>query len=117
MNKAIIDDLLRQNNPLSQGTRSQGGHRDRRTRDPKAGSTTETAPSQSSLPVSSVGSRNCWPARGLQGREETRAAEYLAGHWRKIVQQDRRRSRFSSGPALTTWLQRHRDPTRNTPKM
>jgi len=48
---------------------------------------------------------------------KTRAAEYLAGHWRKIVKQDRNRSRFSSGPALAAWLRRHRDPTKNTPKM
>jgi hypothetical protein len=48
---------------------------------------------------------------------KTRAAEYLADLWRKIVQQDRGRSRFSSGPALTTWLRRHRDPTKTTPKM
>jgi hypothetical protein len=47
----------------------------------------------------------------------TRAAEYLASHWRKIVQQDSGHSRFSSGPALTTWLRRHRDPTKTTPKM
>jgi hypothetical protein len=53
----------------------------------------------------------------FKGANKTRAAEYLAGHWRKIVQQDRGRSRFSSGPALTTWLRRHRDPTKTTPKM
>jgi hypothetical protein len=66
-------------------------------------------------------------ARDLNGLEEllhdarfkdarTRAAEYLAGHWRKTVQQDRDRKRFSSGPALTTWLRRH-DPTKSTLKM
>jgi hypothetical protein len=54
-------------------------------------------------------------AKDLNGLEEllrgagfkdarTRAAEYLAGHWRKVVQQDRGRSRFSSGPALDAWV-------------
>jgi hypothetical protein len=48
----------------------------------------------------------------------TRAAEFLCGHWRKVVKQDRDRKRFSSGPALTKWLERqHRDPTKSTPKM
>jgi hypothetical protein len=47
----------------------------------------------------------------------TRAAEYLAGHWRKVVWQDRGRPRFSSGPALTAWLRRQPGPTKNTPKM
>jgi hypothetical protein len=48
---------------------------------------------------------------------KTQAAEYVAGHWRKSVQQDRGRWRFSSGPALAAWLRRHRDSTKNTPKM
>jgi dethiobiotin synthase len=48
---------------------------------------------------------------------KTRAAEYLAVLWRKIVQQDRGRWRFSSGPALAAWLRRHRDPTKHPPKM
>jgi hypothetical protein len=47
---------------------------------------------------------------------KTRAEEYLARHWRKIVRQDRGRWRFSSGPALSAWLRRH-DPTKSPPKM
>jgi hypothetical protein len=48
---------------------------------------------------------------------KTRAESYLAPHWRKVVQQDRKRSRFSSGEALAAWLRRHRDPTESAPKM
>jgi hypothetical protein len=46
----------------------------------------------------------------------TRAREYLAPLWRKIVKQHCGRWRFSSGEALSAWLRRH-DPTKSTPKM
>jgi hypothetical protein len=35
---------------------------------------------------------------------KTRAEEYLARQWRETVKQDRRSSRFSSGPALNAWV-------------
>jgi hypothetical protein len=47
---------------------------------------------------------------------KTRAEAYLAPRWRRVVQQDRGRSRFSSGEALSAWLRRH-GPTKGTPQM
>ena len=116
-----VDDLLDSDIPLSQGTR-QYIKEDRHARaDPKRREH-ERDRALALLPVSLIGSRllacrrSCCDDAGFKDAK-TRAAEYLAGHWRKIVQQDRGRSRFSSGPALTAWLRRHRDPTKNTPKM
>jgi hypothetical protein len=46
-----------------------------------------------------------------------RAAAYVAPHWRKVVKEDGGHGRFLSGEALSTWLRRHRDPTKSTLKM
>jgi hypothetical protein len=48
---------------------------------------------------------------------KTRAAAYVAPHWRKVVNEDGGHGRFLSGEALSTWLRRHRDPTKSTLKM
>jgi hypothetical protein len=47
---------------------------------------------------------------------KTRAAAYVAPHWRKVVEEDDGRPRFNSGEALSAWLRRH-DPTKSTLKM
>jgi hypothetical protein len=111
-----IDELLDTDIPLSQGTR-QYLKEDRHARaDPK-----RREHDRDRILALCISGQLPWLVELLRDAgfkdEKTRAAEYLAGDWRKIVRQDRGRSRFSSGPALTTWLRRHRDPTKNTLKM
>jgi hypothetical protein len=123
-----VDDLLDSNIPPSQGTKQFIKADRQKARDPKrrerdrdralaltiAGqldSLTEL------LAFGPGGALRAFPRDSGFKDARTRAAEYLAVLWRKIVQEDRGRSRFSSGPALAAWLRRHRDPTENTPKM
>jgi hypothetical protein len=116
-----VDDLLDSNIPLSQGTRQFIKEDRQQARDPKR----RERDRDRALALAIAGQLD-WltellafgPGRDAGFKDaRTRAAEYLAVHWRKIVQEDRGRSRFSSGPALAAWLRRHRDPTENTPKM
>lgn len=111
-----IDDLLDTNIPLSQGTK-QYIKEDRHERaDPKRRE--HDRDRILARCIASELDRLVELLRDAGFKDaKTRAAEYAAGHWRKTVQQDRGRSRFSSGPALAAWLRRHRDPTKNTPKM
>jgi hypothetical protein len=105
-----VDDLLDSNIPLSQFTKQFIKADRQKARDPKRWERTRDR----TLALT-IASRLDW-LTGLLAHAgfkdaRTRAAEYLAVHWRKIVQEDRGRSRFSSGPALAAWLRRHRDPT------
>jgi hypothetical protein len=111
-----VDDLLDSNIPLSQDTR-QYIKEDRHARaDPE-----RRERNRDRALASTIASELDWLAKLLSdaGHKDakTRAAKYLAGFWRKIVQQDRGRWRFASGRALTMWLRRHRGVTKNTPKM
>jgi hypothetical protein len=116
-----VDDLLDSNIPLSQGTRRFIKEDRQQARDPKRRESNRDR----ALAFAIAGQLDSLtellafgPGRDAGFKDaRTRAAEYLAVLWRKIIQEDRGRSRFSSGPALAAWLRRHRDPTQNTPKM
>jgi hypothetical protein len=111
-----IDELLDTDIPLSQGTR-QYLKQDRHARaDPK-----RWEHDRDRILALCISDQLRWLVELLRDAglkdAKTRAEEYLAVLWRPIVRQDRNRSRFSSGPALAAWLRRHRDPTKNIPKM
>jgi len=106
-----VDDLLDSNIPLSQITKQFIKADRQKARDPKGWERTRDG-----VLALAIASQLVWLTELLARHAgfkdaRTRAAEYLAVHWRKIVREDRGRSRFSSGPALAAWLRRHRDPT------
>jgi hypothetical protein len=110
IDEAVLD-LLDSNIPLSQATKHFIKADLQKVRDPKG-----WEPNRDRVLAFTIAGRLRWLtellARNAGFKDpRTRAAEYLALHWRKIVHDDRRRSRFSSGPALAAWLRRHRDPT------
>jgi hypothetical protein len=106
-----IDDLLDTNIPLSQSTKQFIKEDRQQARDPKRRERNRDR--ALALIIASQLDRLTELLARHAGFEDarTRAAEYLAVHWRKIVQKVSGRSRFSSGPALAAWLRRHRDPT------
>jgi hypothetical protein len=98
-----LDELLASNTPLGPYTRAYIAE-DRRTRvDPK-----RRKRNQDRALASVIAGQVNWLACLLRDAEfsdpRMRARAYLAPRWRKIVQENRGRSRFSSDRALDQWL-------------